>query len=112
MEFIQASQETYSSTCSVSWVCSEASSWWDVPGTPRQGGVQEASSPGAQVNSAGWTNTEDAAEIVPSPPSEDVGCFRCDEIVRNIVFGFEITMCGASLLQAKPELYHYCSETW
>ncbi|MED6290955.1 hypothetical protein CHARACLAT_018700 [Characodon lateralis] len=52
------------SPSSVSW----ASSWWDVPGTSPEEGVQEASGIDARATSTGFSQCGGAAALLRAPP--------------------------------------------
>ncbi|MED6269965.1 hypothetical protein CHARACLAT_005032 [Characodon lateralis] len=56
------------SPSSVSWAVPWASSWWDVPGTPPEEGVQEASSIDARATSTGSSRCGGAAALLRAPP--------------------------------------------
>ncbi|MED6275921.1 hypothetical protein CHARACLAT_031558, partial [Characodon lateralis] len=54
------------SSFSVSWAVTWASSRWDVPGTPPEGGVQEASGIDARTTPTGSSRCGGAAALLPS----------------------------------------------
>ncbi|MED6259364.1 hypothetical protein ATANTOWER_021527 [Ataeniobius toweri] len=63
----QASRERHSPS-SVSWDVPWASSRWDVPGTPPEEGVQEASGIDARATSTGSSRCGGAAALLRAPP--------------------------------------------
>ncbi|MEQ2317048.1 hypothetical protein AMECASPLE_038803 [Ameca splendens] len=56
------------SPSSMSWAVPWASYQWDVPGTPPEEGVQEASSIDAQATSTGSSRCGGAAALLRAPP--------------------------------------------
>ncbi|KAJ0064949.1 hypothetical protein NL108_018186 [Boleophthalmus pectinirostris] len=56
------------SPSSVSWVFPGTSSRWDMPGTPSEGGVQEASGTDTRATSTGSSRRGGAAALLRAPP--------------------------------------------
>ncbi|MEQ2296223.1 hypothetical protein AMECASPLE_022736, partial [Ameca splendens] len=56
------------SPSSVSWAVPWASSWWDVPESPPEEGVQEASNIDARATSTGSSRCGRAAALLRAPP--------------------------------------------
>ncbi|MED6237038.1 hypothetical protein ATANTOWER_018065 [Ataeniobius toweri] len=61
------------SPSSVSWAVPWPSSWWDEPGTPPEGGVQEASGIDARATLTGCSQCGGAAALLQAPPLNSKG---------------------------------------